>query len=567
MKKVMKKISTIMMFVAGLFIAQSCDVEPEFFSEISPENFFENEAQVVAFTSSGYEELGEYYTIAVLEGSVITDEMINPLRSNDGWGTNTDVMSHNFSPEEGSLGGAWNMAFPGVATCNRLIEFLEGLDTDNATSIAELRALRAFYLWVGLDFYGNIPVELKFFDANPAPSQVTPAEAFAIIESELLAVIPSLNEAKDASTYAKVNQATANMILAKLYINAKKYGVDAHWSEAAAAAQAVIATGNYTLESGYFSNFLINNEGSAENIWVVPYDKTNLNTNYNIIHQTMHQSASPTFGLAATPWGGFSVQEDFYNSFDNADNRKGMFIVGQQYSKEAGPIWDLSTGFQYSNPQPEFELDNCGEDYDLLDNDERTHFGLPTLADGDNADDLSAADRRTACNIVIDPNYNPVPTSISERTEDMVLYRGGARMAKYEHEVGTNLGVGSDNDLPIFRYAETLLIRAEALWRQNSGDAEAISLVNQIRSRAGLAPLGALTEDDLFTEFKHEMAMEGQGREILIRFGHWGDEWFFKSTDSDDPGDVYVPGSHKIWHPIPQDQIDANPNLVQTAGY
>ena len=561
----MKKIKIITIFLMGLLINQSCELEPEVFSEIRPENFFESEDQLVAFTSSGYNALGGWFGQLVQEQGVMSDELANPLRSNDGWGTNTDLMSHNFRPNDSAVGGAWNMAFSGVATCNRLIEFLEGLETDQTAAIAELRALRAFYLWVGLDIYGNIPVELRFAEADPAPSQVSPAEAFAVVEAELLAVISDLNPNRDQTTYAKMNQATANMLLATLYINAERYGMPTKWPEAAAAAQEVINTGGYSLESGYFANFFIRNEGSAENIWVVPYERNQIGN--SIAHATLHQSATPTFGLSAQPWGGYSVKGSFYNSFDENDNRRGMFIAGQQYTKEAGPSWDAIEGFRYTSPREEFKLYDCGEDYTVLSNTERAHFEMPVLGDGQTVDDLSPEDFEAACGIDINPNPDPISREVSGRAEDMILYREGARIGKYEHEVGTGVPTGSNNDIPIFRYAETLLIRAEALWRQNNGNVEALSLVNQIRDRAGLPALATLTEEALYQEYRHEMGLEGHSRQIIIRFGRWEDEWNWKYTDPAAPGDTYVPDPNKRWYPIPESEINANPNLVQNPGF
>lgn len=544
---------------------QSCELEPEVYSEIRPENFFENEDQIIAFTSSGYSSLSGYFGQFVQEQGVMTDELANPLRSNDGWGANMDIMSHNFQPNDGWVPGIWNLAFGGVGTCNRLIEFLQGLDSDQTTAIAELRALRAFYLWAALDTYGNIPVELRFAEANPTPSQSSPAEAYEIIERELLESIPDLNPNKDQTTYAKMNRDAANMVLATLYINAERYGVSPKWEEAAAAANEVVESGNYSLASGYFSNFFIRNESSPENIWVVPYERNQIDN--PIAHATLHQSSTATFGLSAQPWGGYSVQGDFYNSFDEDDNRRGMFIAGQQYSKDAGPIWDATLGFLYTNPKEEYEIIDCGEDYNVLTNVEREHWGFPVLAVGQTADDLTPEQRELACGIYIEANPDPILREESGRSEDMILYREGARMAKFEYEVGTGLPTGSNNDVPIFRYAETLLIRAEALWRMDNGSAEALSLVNQIRERAGLGAVPALTEDILYEEFRKEMALEGHARQIMIRFGHWEDEWNWKSTDDNAPGDTYVPAQYKRWYPIPIDELNANPNLVQNEGY
>ncbi len=565
-KNIKLMLRVLLSFGWVMFALPSCKkLDPQVYDQIRPEDFFQTEDQIVAFTSSGYANVAGYRGTMVLEVGVTSDELSNPLRSNDGWGTNDDQMAHNFKANEGYIAGAWNNAFGGVGTCNRLIEFLQKLNTDQKSAIAELRALRAFYLWEAFDLFGNIPIELRFEEANPAPSQLPAAEAFKIIEDELLQSIPDLNPGKSQATYAKMNMATANMILAELYINAERLGLAPKWAEAAAAAQAVINTGDYSLTPGYFTNFLIHNETSPENIFVIPYERNRIDN--TVVHEALHQSADKTFGLAAQPWGGFSVKSDFYNSFDEDDRRRGMFIVGQQYTKDAGPVWDASLGFKYSNPQDQFKLYNWSEDYNVLSNTERQFWNLPTLAPGQTYEDLSPQDQEKAGSIVIDPSPIPIPRTISGRAEDMIKYRDEARMGKFEIEVGTNVGTGSDNDFPIFRYAEALLIRAEALWRLDNASPEALNLVNQIRERTGLDALGQLTKDDLYLEIKNELGLEGKARQTLIRFGHWEDEWNWKYTDPDKPGDVYVPSPNKRLFPIPESALNTNPNLKQNPGY
>jgi hypothetical protein len=294
-----------------------------------------------------------------------------------------------------------------------------------------------------------------------------------------LEALPNLDPGKSQATYAKMNQATANMVLAEMYINAERFGIGPKWAEAAAVTQSIINSGDYSLSPGYFSNFFINNETSSENIFVIPFQRNQIENNF--VHSTLHQSADKTFGLAAQPWGGYSIKSDFYNSFDSDDVRRGMFIVGQQYTKDAGPQWDAVVGFKYSNPQDQYKLYNWSEDYNVLTNVERQFWNLPTLAPGQTYEDLSPQDQEKAGSIVIDPNAIPIPRTVSGRGEDMIKYRDEARMGKFEIEVGTNVGTGSNNDFPIFRYAETLLIRAEALWRVDHGSAEALNLVNQIK--------------------------------------------------------------------------------------
>ena len=113
-----------------------------------------------------------------------------------------------------------------------------------------------------------------------------------------------------------------------------------------------------------------------------------------------------------------------------------------------------------------------------------------------------------------------------------------------------------------------MLTRAEALWRANNGSAEALNLVNQIRNRAGLDNLSSLTEDDLYHEFKKEMALEGFSRATTIRFDKWEDDWFLKGIGNQKgvPSTNLKDVTRRIL-PIPQGALDANSNLKQNPGY
>ena len=125
--------------------------------------------------------------------------------------------------------------------------------------------------------YGNIPIESRFSDADPNPSQVSPQVAFDFIEKELLESVDLLSEDKSSLTYGKVNKWAGYSILTDLYLNSERITGVAKWSEAANAANVVINGGGYSLESGYFANFRQKNEGSSENIWIIPYERNIFN--------------------------------------------------------------------------------------------------------------------------------------------------------------------------------------------------------------------------------------------------------------------------------------------------
>lgn len=524
-------------FISLIFLVlfhQSCtDLDSELYSEITPENFFQNDAQLAAAAAAAYTPLYGYWGYHELS-DLPTDQSTVPVRSNGGWndgGLWPRLMEHDFKPTE-FVPAAWNNWFGGVSSCNRLIEiFIEQLGED-APIVAELTALRAFYFYLLLDLFGNIPIETKFLEADPAPQQVTPAEAFAFIESELLKSIDKLSEDKTTS-YAKMNKWSAYTVLVKLYLNAERYGAGAHWQEAADAANTIINSGNYNLEQNYFTNFTLTNEGSNENIFVVPYDKVSA-TGFIVRHQALLQSHDITFGFTEAPWGGFSVQEDFYNAFDEDDKRRGMFIVGQQYTQQAQPSFSEELGFFYASP----------DDGDPNDHEVNTGNRLiDCVEDYNNLPEKEGED----CNVLITPEIT--------LNNGIAKYEEGARYGKYEYD--QNAAFDLPNDFAVFRFADVLLMRAEALWRIDNGNAEALMLVNQVRARSGVDPLTILTEDDIYWEMKKELALENHARNITIRFGHWEDPWFLK-TDSD---------PNKRWYPIPQNQLQANTNLTQNPGY
>jgi hypothetical protein len=155
-----------------------------------------------------------------------------------------------------------------------------------------------------------------------------------------------------------------------------------------------------------------------------------------------------------------------------------------------------------------------------------------------------------------DPDFAPLNLSPNiNELEPNCLRQCGARMAKFPFIAGTERYTG--NDFPIFRFADVLLMKAEILLRQ--GDAgSGLLLVNEVRSRAGVDPFGDLTLDNLLEERARELYGEGYRRSDLIRFGKYLDTRWAKEEVSPE----YV----KLF-PIPQGQIEANPNLIQNPGY
>lgn len=362
---------------------------------------------------------------------------------------------------------------------------------------SEFEVLRAMiYLWL-IDAYGNVPI-ITETTTDATPPTVPRAEVYAFIESSILNNLANLRKER---TYATVNFYVAQAILAKLYLNAQVYTTTAQWQKAADACNEIITANVYSLEPNFFANFSTRNAGSSENIFVINYDENNAG-GFNLPQMTLHYASQATFNLQEQPWNGYSSLEEFYNKFDANDNRINSFLEGPQFALNGTRLKDLSAE--------------------------------PNDPDGE------------------DLTFTPFVSMLAPNA----LRQEGVRVGKFEFRIGA--GSSLSNDYPIYRYADILLMRAEALWRLNPGSAEALALVNQVRSRSFPgAPLASLTADNILDERAREMFAEAYRRQDLIRFGRFNQAWWEKPIS---------PATKNIF-PIPQPQIQSNTDLVQNPGY
>jgi hypothetical protein len=249
-------------------------------------------------------------------------------------------------------------------------------------------------------------------------------------------------------------------LLSRLYLNAEVYSGTPRWADAMAAADSVISSGKYNLEGDFFDNFTLQNQSSQENIFVIPCDVKAGVGGFGLQMATLHYQSNETFGITAGPWNGFCSNADFYNNFDDADKRKDMFLVGQQY--------DLN-----GNPQKDKAVD------------------LP---------------------LVFYPEVNTISSTAP------IFRMAGVRCAKYEFTKDT--WGAMDNDWVVARLSEVYLTRGEAMFRLGMGD-QGLSDFNTIRARAGLGEWTGtdLTLGNIEKERARELAWEGHRRTDMIRFG------------------------------------------------
>ena len=127
------------------------------------------------------------------------------------------------------------------------------------------------------------------------------------------------------------------------------------------------------------------------------------------------------------------------------------------------------------------------------------------------------------------------------------------------------IGQANGNDIPYIRLADIILARAEALNEVNGPEQVSIDLINQIRNRANATPISlgdfaskAELRSFILSERAREFYSEGLRREDLIRHGLFIQQAIDRGVAA---------SSHHVLYPIPQAQIDNNPNLEQNPGY
>lgn len=442
--------------IGALLMPQACtDLTEKTYDVIPTESFGSTPAQQAALIGPLYNSVGDYWgNLFWVQPS--TDEMVIPTRGGD-WGDggqHVRMYTHTWNPtdDNGRFEGIWKWCYNAITAIN-----LQMASVKEPSTLAELKALRAFFHYVAMDNFGNVIIADGVSSGNPPQS--TRAQVYAFIEKELLEAYPNLSETVGGAYYTRFNKYVADMILAKLYLNSEVYTGTPQWAKAIDYTSRIIDSGKFSLPSDFFSTFSVSNEGSPEIILATAFDKTK-RTGFNIEMPVLHYKQREEFNIVGNPWNGPCAVPSHYHSFSDDDVRKKMWMVGQRYAADGTPLMD---------------------------------------------DELP---------LILDPDVKALvmPAGAATRIQ-------GARAAKYEIQRNT-ISESQDNDFVIFRLGDAILMRGEANLRLGN-TAAAVADVNIIRERAGVKPYTAaqLTLNELLAERGREMSWELHRRQDLIRFG------------------------------------------------
>ncbi len=243
---------------------------------------------------------------------------------------------------------------------------------------AEARFLRALSYWHGLDLFGNIPLvtDADALGATP-PAQSTRTAIYDFVVSELQAIQGELPPAGGAN-YGRASTYAASMLLAHLYMNSEVYTGTPRYSEALAAAQAVIG-GPYSLDPDYQHIFLADNNTSPEIIFPIIQDGTRTKTWGGVtflVHAACGGSMNNAdYGIDGC-WWGLRLKPEAYNRYAAGDERASYFYTSGQ-SVTIGSISNFNDGIAAPKYQNVTSGGAAGSDPTHVD----TDFPMFRLAD------------------------------------------------------------------------------------------------------------------------------------------------------------------------------------------
>jgi hypothetical protein len=393
--------------------------------------------------------------------------------------------------------------------------------TKNPTPVqaAEAKFIRALSTFYVLDMWDQVPYRTDLVDLTKLPITIKGTEAADTIIRELNEALPNLTE----GTAIRANKDAARALLMKVYLNRGVYADRANPTFAAAdmdqvitLADQIINNAKYALNANFYNNFSANNLTVSREMIYALENTVGVRGGNNRFFWfcTLHYNQRPS------GWNGFATLADFYDKFEAADTRRGAAFTG--VTNVTGLRVGLLEGQQYDQTGAELN---------------------------DRKGNKLAFTRKVA---------------LQETGNDLEIT--GIRVVKYPPDFAQGIDGNAENEVVIFRLADVMLMKAEALLRKGAANEPAArAIVNQIRATRGASDLATLDLTSLLQERGREMYWEGWRRNDLIRFGKFLDP--LPAAPGTTSTRTTKSGNERLLFAIPNQQLAVNPNLTQNPGY
>ncbi|UOE47244.1 RagB/SusD family nutrient uptake outer membrane protein [Mucilaginibacter sp. SMC90] len=488
---------------------------------------------------------------------------------------------------DGLFSSVWSHLYEGIQRCNDVIVNMPlkspSADTKKARYVAEGKFLRAYYYLRLNQVFKGVPIYLKPYTPDQATeARSSETEVWNQVVTDLTDAInepnlPDIYNAGDAN-YGHATKGAAYALRGKAYMYMKK------WDLAAADFAQVKAKG-YALYSNYVQLFKTANEQCKEMIFSIQ--------NVSVVNDgSTTQWFCGTRSSFGSCWNDYLVSPNLVDLYQNADGSTFKWDdVIPGYSSLAPAQREV---YFLRNNLTAAEITAAtvrGAKMDLY---------LPTGNEERILKAYANRDPRLVANVITPYSiYNGVYNNVNAACVSRWPYRSAGpdnadlqtdtqsqfyylyRKFVYEGNseiIGRNYG---PTDFPLIRYADVLLMWAEALNEAGQTD-EAISKVNEVRARAGVGLLNSSAatavagQDDLRNRIRDERRMEFPNEGINyfdeLRWQTWKDKVFYPGNGTKQVwgANVYTytyQGDYTNSWPIPLVETQRNPNLKQTPGW
>ena len=572
------KVAVISIALFAFFNA--CSVEPVYYRESVPELFFDTQDKVYQRANRAFTHWAWCYADAQAMSNLVilnmftTDELLVPSRYNDWYdgGAYLRMYHHDFTPTTPRVYDAWRAFSMGIAQglsakddIDKYVDFdaLKFPAGARDALLMQLQTLNASYYLAGLDMYGGVPIYHSNNDEIQPRS--TDEETFNYIESQLKEALPKLPKKTvlGAQETGSINQATAALLLARLYFNAVPYIRQNKYAECAAICQEILdgKYGTYKLESDWTQIFGFNNDKSTEIIWSVPCQ--------NAISERRVGSDGYHYGMRAY-WGNGTVgsRNNGYCLVPSLDVDGKSYVHGSSNPSSKGT-------FRLGSPFAKFHEKDVRKQLRAYEGGGKFrgmfYFGeLINPVTGGQCMGGNREIRPDQVVVLVDQIARIIPKSGSEVDHGKEGARwadenSGVRLAKFSPiPWDTENTLRGNPDFPVLRLAEVYYMLAECKLR--AGDKTgAATLINEVRKRyfteSDPDPVTAANLDEwrMLDEWLIEFIGEGRRRTDLIRWDKYTTEaWWDKPADG------------KAYHnrfPIANQIMNSNNLIEQNPGY
>lgn len=501
-----------------LFALSSCDDDftarpPE--DGISLDAYYSSNSQVESATNGMYSrtwfQLNNKFFWAVTEvgsGNMYTNSPdVNSMRNFSVNGADAELIN------------GWSSLWANVAQANAIINFLESRvgpavsDDVLQNTIGEAYFMRATAYFYLVRLWGAVPIIENNLDYSKTPAINTNRveDIYTFIKSDYIQAIAKLKSKTRGATYSengRVSQGSAKAMLAKVYLYDKDY------VNARAMAEEVISSGEFKLLGGtempsknYADLFTYPNNNNEESIFALQWKTDGKYGSGN--------NCNTQFGIST---GAVSTSNDSYG---------GVFAPSQALKTlyEEGDVRRKATVMFPGDAYPEVKVASGGT-------------------------------------LVVPP------------AEEVGGQGAGIAIKKYCIGIVNGAATGEidewkmmDNNTYIMRYADLLLIHAEAILAGggSTSDGAALSSLNAVRNRAGLASVTSFTFDDIIKERRLELCFEG---DYWFDLGRMPRAQAISIIGAQNRGNMFAeeyftPDASDFILPYPDRDVAKNPKLLE----